>query len=158
MRLEFSNDSKFYFNSNCQGLVFPVKIDWIRYEGKNVVATSYHVTSSSELSIFRDEIKDGWLSVWNSSRGYPERQHILTFSIIDMYSLVENAISITCHSTLRPDPLNVQLHFYSSDDVKTFRYYEIFVKNTPILSDDELSDYLSKGQWAVSTGNTNCIV
>lgn len=120
---------------------FPLEIDAIRYEGKNVSLATYNILGSKKISILRNESKTDWFDVWISQSPAADRQLILGFKITEMYSMVVKVLSTVCESTLNEFPLNIQMHFHSKDELKKFRYDEIFMKITRVLTFNELREW-----------------
>lgn len=118
-------------------------LEAIRYEGEDLISTEYRIFRSNKISILRNKSARGWFNVWNSLPRSSNREHILTFKITDMYSLVGNVLVVGCDARLITSPLTVQIHFKLIDDVKIFRH-EVVFPITPVSTANE------SGVWPVS--------
>lgn len=133
-----------------QGVEFPIELEGFKYEGVGVPATLHANHDLKKIQLLRSE-KPDWFDIWMSTSPNAELQRIVTFKIVDMYSMVVNAVSLYCNSTFPMDVLKVQMHFMSRDDARDFRYEEIFMKYTKTLSSQELGNCgLPVAPWQVS--------
>lgn len=138
---------------------FPIEIEAFKYEANNVPATLYRNHDAKIIWLLRNEFAQDWFDVWSLTSLNARRQRIFSFKIIGLYSMVVNVLSLYCYSTLTfsKDVMMIQMHFTSRDDLKTFRYEEVFVKKTKLLSYLELGYFAKTGlldvPWLVSMHN-----
>lgn len=77
---------------------------------------------------------DEWFDIWVSMSSNTQPQFAFSLQVIEMYSFVVKVLSASCHSTLNNSVLTVQVVFNSKDDAIKFRYEEIFLKSTRLLT------------------------